>query len=120
MSLDNASRKDLAQLVTNFSLRDSFRLVGGLGPTYTWRNNRQEGRKSWCLEQSVILDQRKLYCRLRDELVEGAEKVTLHDGVDRSILQPSYLVSTCKDLNWLTVLGRQPVRERLYRHGQGR
>lgn len=77
-------------------------------------------QKPWCLEQSVILDHRKLYCRLRDGLVEGAEKATLHDGVDWSILQPSYLVGACKDLNWLTVLGRLPVRERMYRHGQGR
>lgn len=51
--------------------------------------------------------------------MEGPKKMTLPYTVEWNILQPSYLVGSCKDLNWLAVLGRLPVREQLYRHGQG-
>lgn len=52
--------------------------------------------------------------------MEGMEIVISPYGVDWIMLQPSYLTGFCKDFNWLTVLVRLPVRERLYRHGAGR
>ncbi len=76
--------------------------------------------KSWCLDQSLILQHKQLYSRMRDELVEGAEKVVPPYRVSWAMLQPSYLTGFCKDLNWLAALGRLPVRERLYRHGSGK
>lgn len=48
--------------------------------------------------------------------MEGTEKVVLPYRVDWAILQPTYLVGFCKDLNWLAALSRLPVRECLYRH----
>ncbi len=45
VSLDNASGSVLAQLVTGFSLCDSFRGAGGKVPTFTWRNSRQEAAR---------------------------------------------------------------------------
>lgn len=115
----------LAQFWLAFSLRSMIAWRG----TRPWSADRPEHyqkvvdlivRKPWCLEQSLILEHRKLYSRVRDELVKEAERVVPPYGVEWSILQPSFLAGYCKDLNWLAALGRLPVRERLYRHGQVR
>jgi len=118
-----------ARFLAQFWLAFPLRSLGNWRGTMPWSTDRPEqynkvadfiARKPWCLEESLILEHKKLYSRLRDELVEGVENAVSSYGVSWSMLQPSYLTGFCKDLNWLTVLGRLPVRERLYRHGSGR
>lgn len=72
----------------------------------------------WCLHQSTILDHRQVYDRLREEMAERASYMRPAGDIEWLTLQESFLVGACKDLNWLAALGRLPVRERLYRHGQ--
>lgn len=74
----------------------------------------------WCLEQSLLLNHRELYVRLMERSVTEARGSGSPMEVNWLSLQPDYLVGRCKDVNWLAALGRLPVRERLYRHGQGR
>ncbi len=118
-----------ARFLAQFWLAFPLRSLGNWRGTRPWSANRPEhyrraadfiARKPWCLEQSLVLEQRKLYHKLSEELVEGVEKVVLPYKVSWIRLQPSYLTGFCKDLNWLAALGRLPVRERLYRHGSGR
>lgn len=75
-------------------------------------------KNPWCLEQSLVLDHRKLYVRLWETSVGGTRWARPPIEVNWQTLQPDYLVGVCKDLNWLAAVGRLPVRERLYRHGQ--
>lgn len=118
-----------AKVLAQFWLAFPLRSLGNWRGTMPWSTDRPEqyhkvadfiSRKPWSLEQSLILDHKKNYYRLIDELVEGVEKAESPYGVSWTLLQPSYLTGFCKDLNWLTVLGRLPVRERLYRQGSGR
>lgn len=118
------SAKFLAQFWLAFPLRSMVPWRG----TMPWSADRPDHYRKvadlvagnpWCLEESVILDHRKLYCRRREEMLEVGGKSAQPCGVEWSILQPSYLAGYCKDLNWLAALGRLPTRERLYRHGQG-
>lgn len=74
----------------------------------------------WCLEQSLLLNHRKLYVRLMECSIREARGAGPPIEVNWLSLQPDYLEGRCKDVNWLAALGRLPVRERLYRHGQGR
>lgn len=77
-------------------------------------------KNPWCLEQSLVLDHRKLYARLVETAVGEIKWTRLPVEVNWQALQPDFLIGVCKDLNWLAALGRLPVRERLYRHSQGR
>ncbi len=70
----------LAQFWLDFSLRSISSWRGSM----PWSTNRPAFyqrvvdcimEKPWCLEQSLILQHGQLYSRLREELVEGAEKV---------------------------------------------
>ncbi len=128
-SLVTRSSEHKASLLAQFWLAFPLRSMISWRGTRPWSVDRPEHyqkvadlivRKPWCLEQSLILKHKKLYSHLRDELVKEAERVSLPYGVEWSILQPSFLAGACKDLNWLAALGRLPVRERLYRHGQVR
>lgn len=75
-------------------------------------------KNPWCLEQSLVLDHRKLYVRLVEKSIGRIMCVRPPVEVNWQAIQPEYLVGVCKDLNWLAASGRLPVRERLYRHGQ--
>lgn len=127
--LASQEREHKARFLAQFWLAFPLRSLGNWRGTMPWSANRPEhyrraadfiARKPWCLEQSLVLEQRKLYHKLSEELVDRVEKVVLPYKVSWIRLQPSYLTGFCKDLNWLAALGRLPVRERLYRHGSGR
>lgn len=127
--LASQEREHKARFLAQFWLGFPLRSLGNWRGTMPWSTNRLEhyrraadffARKPWSLEHSLILEQRKLYHRLSEELVEGVQKAVTPNEVNWLMLQPTFLPGFCKDLNWLAALGRLPVRERLYRHGSGR
>lgn len=88
-----------ARFFAQFWLAFLLRSISSWKGTMPWSTNRPDyyqrvanlvASKPWCLEQSLILEHKLLYSRLRDELVEGAEKVVLPYRVDWAILQPTY------------------------------
>ncbi|KAG1928992.1 hypothetical protein F2P79_023214 [Pimephales promelas] len=77
-------------------------------------------KHSWGLEQGIVLNHKELYRGLRErERVEEGLVRLLPVKVNWKMLQPSYIDGAGRDLHWMGALGRLPVRERLYRHGQG-
>lgn len=73
---------------------------------------------SWCLSDGMLFSQRRLYhLWLLDERPRVLGESPVAD-VDWLALQPVWLSGECRDLHWLGALGRLPVRERLYRHGE--
>lgn len=112
--------RKLEKLVFSFLWKNSTEMVAR---SQMYRLMREGGRGVPCIPlkmEAIFCSWAARIASLRDELVEGVEKAESPYGVSWTLLQPSYLTGFCKDLNWLTVLGRLPVRERLYRHGSGR
>lgn len=72
-------------------------------------------RHAECKDPALAVDHRKLYHALRAKL--GPVRLI---GVNKEVwarLQPKALGNRLRDLNWLVVLNRLPVRDILYRHG---
>ena len=67
------------------------------------------------VEQEVLLNHRALYVLLRGNLVTGKVVVGIEEAVWGRV-QPKHLDNRLKDINWLSVYGRLPVREVMYRH----
>lgn len=69
--------------------------------------------------QEVLLGHRRLYAVKRRELCTGRAVVGVESEVWRRI-QPGPLDNRLKDINWLSLFGRLPVREVMHRHGLSR
>ena len=75
-------------------------------------------RHEECRDQALVREHRRLYERLRAKL-----RPVRSQGVAREVcgrLQPKVLGNRLRDLNWLVLLNRLPVRDILYRHGISR
>lgn len=72
----------------------------------------------WCLRDAVVLDNRLFYRQWKKGHIEGVAGQRPRSDIDWGALQPKWLDGPSRDLHWLGAMGRLPVRERLYRHGQ--